>query len=166
MDGRAKPELIGYYVKVQTTAWTWYGVLMDEVDDRGPDITIAGINDGDPVATGVVTYTAFGLSILLEKMIPIRRTRVTNTGGGAYIGMAVPVNGGTGRGAPAASGLAGNRSPSATTHLMPKAANSGRQLSFGSPVYLLPAHGCGGETSKVILKSSGDCGFGLLPRAV
>ena len=111
-----KPELIGYYVKVQTTAWTWYGVLMDEVDDRGPDITIAGINDGDPVATGVVTYTAFGLSILLEKMIPIRRTRVTNAGGGAYIGMAVPVNGGTGRGAPAASGLAGNRSPSATTH--------------------------------------------------
>ena len=58
-----------------------------------------------------MTYTAFGLSILLEKMIPDSPYKSHKHRGGAYIGMAVPVNGGTGRGAPAASGLAGNRSP-------------------------------------------------------
>lgn len=83
-------SLLGHYVKVVVTGvGTWYGVLTDIVDDRTGDLT-------GNYASGTEQYTAYGLTLLLEKSLPIRQTKVkTGSGTSVTIGVAIPVNGGS-----------------------------------------------------------------------
>ena len=67
-------DLCGWYVRVTTAHWHWYGQIVDREDKRDGDID-AGLGDG-PVASGTETYSAFGLTYLLDKMLPIRGSAV------------------------------------------------------------------------------------------
>lgn len=86
----ARSALLGYFVKVEVTGLgTWFGILVDVTDDRTGDI--AG-----STASGVAHYTAYGLTLLLEKAKPIRETIVkVSSGVDKTIGIAIPVNAGS-----------------------------------------------------------------------
>ncbi|MEP3481631.1 MAG: hypothetical protein ABJZ55_20480 [Fuerstiella sp.] len=83
-----KPEIHPAYVRVVTDAWTWYGVLMEAADDRFGDIMVGGT----AYPSGVITYTAFGLSILLD-FTPIRQS-LFDRGAVATLPKALVVNSG------------------------------------------------------------------------
>lgn len=85
-----RPDILGHYVKVVITGVAdWYGIIPDSSDNR------IGVQAG--IEQGEVTFTAFGLTWLLENSKPIRQTKIkTGTGTSAMINRAIPFNGGTG----------------------------------------------------------------------
>ena len=82
-----KANLRGHYcqIRVGNNALIWTGILLDSSDRQTGDWQ-------QSVPTGVETYTAFGLSILLDQTEPIRRTYYSVNDS---IGIAVPFNGGS-----------------------------------------------------------------------
>lgn len=85
----ARPDLIGYYVKVVITGIAeWYGVIPDSADNRQGVLAT--------VPTGEQHYNAFGLTWFLEQCKPITQTvHKTGTGTSQTINRAMPFNGGT-----------------------------------------------------------------------
>ncbi|MEP3478017.1 MAG: hypothetical protein ABJZ55_02105 [Fuerstiella sp.] len=86
--------LLGRYVKVvlQTNpVVNWYGIITDGTDDRHGDIR-------GTIPSGVESYTAYGLTLLLEKSQPITRTILEappeDPEAHPFINIAVPFNGG------------------------------------------------------------------------
>lgn len=85
----AAGSLVGKYVKVTVTGLgSWYGIIVDLNDDRTGEI-------GTTIPSGVENYTAYGLTLLLEKSSPIRQSVVKTPSGTATIGIAIPFNAGT-----------------------------------------------------------------------
>ena len=84
----SRPDLLNKYVRVVISGgMTWYGLLTDQ-DDRQD-----GTLDGTP--TGIVHFTAYGLSILLDLVQPITQSKIKTTSGTSIINLALPFNGGS-----------------------------------------------------------------------
>jgi hypothetical protein len=91
----AKGSLLGKYVKVvidlpdPQSDIEWHGVITDLGDDRKGDPTIT-------TKSGTEQYTAYGLTLLLEKSFPVTKSLVKDQAGGDpyLIGICLPFNGG------------------------------------------------------------------------
>lgn len=66
------PDLGNWYVRIATVNWLWYGVFLDAVNSRDGDLNLVPV-----VPSGTVEKTAYGLSVLLDRMSGIRRSKVT-----------------------------------------------------------------------------------------
>lgn len=89
-----RASLLGNYVKVvialdedATETIDWYGVMTDTADDRKGDL------DGT-IPSGSESYTAYGLTLLLEKSFPVTRSLVKDTIDTRFVDIAIPFNGG------------------------------------------------------------------------
>jgi hypothetical protein len=79
--------LIGHYVKINVdTIGDWYGVLIDNTDNR--------LGKSGSIIQGTERYTAFGLTWFLDQT-PILKSKVKYTGGTWMIDRVIPFNGGT-----------------------------------------------------------------------
>lgn len=85
----ARPDLIGHYLKIVVEGFgTWYGLIPDAAGDRH------GV-DAQGVEHGVETYTAYGLTWLLENCQPVLQSKCLQDGAPVTINRAIPFNGGT-----------------------------------------------------------------------
>lgn len=83
-----RPDYLGYYVRVNVAGLgSWYGILQDQEDQQD------GVLDG--VATGIMSYSAFGVTRVLEVAEPITQAEIKTSGGTDRINWAVPFNGGS-----------------------------------------------------------------------